>query len=86
MIEITNEAIQEAKQNRADRLTKLAHEKAVKEWDAGLWKTKRKPRAVEFAVDPDTILETDLVFRINTYEHIPLENRKNKPKTEGRKK
>ena len=81
--EITNEAIQEAKQNRADRLTKLAHEKAVQEWDAGLWKTKRKPRAVEFAVDPDTILETDLVFRINTYEHIPLENRKNKPKTEA---
>lgn len=81
--EITNEKIEEARKNRADRLTKEAHEKAVIQWEKGLWKTKRKPRAVEFAVDPNTITEKELVFRINTYEHIPLENRKNKPKTEA---
>jgi hypothetical protein len=79
--EIDNDKIEEAKVNRASRLTKLAHEEAVKKWEQGLWDKKRKPRAAEFAVDPDTITEKELVFRINTYEHIPLEQRKTNPKT-----
>lgn len=81
--EITNEKIEEAKVSRAARLTKLAHEAAVLKWEQGLWDKKRKPRAAEFAVDPDDIKETDLVFRINTYEHIPREQRKTTPKTEA---
>ena len=80
--EITNDKIEEAKQNRASRLQKLAHEEAVLQWEKGLWDKKRKPRAAEFAIDPDTITEKELVMRVNTYEHIPKEDRKNTPKTE----
>jgi len=81
--EITNDKIEEAKQNRASRLQKLAHEEAVLQWEKGLWDKKRKPRAAEFAIDPDTITEKELVMRVNTYEHIPKEDRKNTPKTEA---
>lgn len=79
--DITDEVVQEAKQNRATRMQKQAHEAEVKRWEQGLTGKKTKPRAADFAVDVDTIATEDIVIRVMTFDHIPKENRKNKPKT-----
>jgi hypothetical protein len=57
--------IAEAKRNQASRLSKRAHESAV------LTGGKKLP-AKEFEVDYKTIKKVDVVFRIMTFEHIPL--------------
>ena len=57
--------IAEAKRNRASRLAKLAHEAAV---IAG----GKKLPAKEFEIDYKTIKKTDVVFRVMTFEHVPL--------------
>jgi hypothetical protein len=51
------------------------------EWEEMNGKRSQKPKQNQFVVDPDTIDKNDLVVRIMTFEHIPLEQRKNKPKT-----
>lgn len=66
--EIKPESIAIAKENRADRIAKEAHELANK--DVTVAKNKRK--FDEFAIDPTTIPVTDLVFRVMTWEHIPV--------------
>lgn len=71
LTEITDETIEEAKKNKAAKLSKIAHEKAME--DAG-----KKIPAKEFAVDPDTIDKHDLVFRLMTYNHIPIEPKRKK--------
>ena len=81
--EVTPEAVAEAKQNRATRLQKLAHQAEVARWEQGLTGKKTKPRAADFAVDVETIKDDDIVVRVMTFEHVPEENRKNKPKTEA---
>ena len=81
--DITPDAVAEAKQNRATRLQKKAHEAEVERWSQGLTGKKTKPRVADFLVDVDTILDTDIVIRVMTFDHVPLENRKNKPKTEA---
>lgn len=57
--------IAEAKRNRASRLAKEAHEQAV------LAGGKKLP-AKDFEIDYKKINKQDLVFRIMTFEHIPL--------------
>ena len=57
--------IADAKRARAIRMGKQAHELAV------LTGGKKLP-AKEFEVDYKTIKKTDVVFRIMTFEHIPL--------------
>jgi hypothetical protein len=57
--------IAEAKRNRASRMSKIAHEAAM---IAG----GKKLPAKEFEVDYKKIAKEDLVFRIMTFEHIPL--------------
>jgi hypothetical protein len=57
--------VAEAKRNRAIRLAKLNHEAAV------LAGGKKLP-AKEFEIDYKKILKTDVVFRIMSFEHIPL--------------
>ena len=57
--------VAEAKRNRAIRLAKLNHEAAV---IAG----GKKLPAKEFEIDYKKIAKTDVVFRIMTFEHIPL--------------
>ena len=81
--EVTPEAVAEAKQNRATRLQKIAHQAEVARWEQGLTGKKTKPRAADFAVDVETINDDDIVVRVMTFEHVPEENRKNKPKTEA---
>ena len=57
--------IAEAKRNRASRLAKQAHEAAV---IAG----GKKLPAKDFEIDYKKIDKKDLVFRVMTFEHIPL--------------
>jgi len=81
MDDITDEAIAEAKANRAKRMKERMYEQAMLEWEEMNGKRSQKPKQNQFVVDPDTIDKNDLVVRIMTFEHIPLEQRKNKPKT-----
>ena len=61
-----------ARQNRADRMQKAA-------WDLN---TDKKKKQADFAVDPTSFEQDELVFRIMTFEHIPDEpGRKQNPKT-----
>jgi hypothetical protein len=62
--QINAAVIEQAKQNRADRLAREAYDAAQ---SSGI-----KVKIDEFAVDPATIPDTDLVFRITTWEHVPL--------------
>ncbi len=64
--DINIEAICEAKKNRAIKLSKKAHE-------AEMLRLDKKIPAKKFAVDPDTINKLDLVFRLMTFSHVPLE-------------
>lgn len=66
--------IAEAKRVRAKRLGQQAFEAAKA--------INPKCKSAEFEVDYKTIEKTDVVFRIMTYDHIPLEpGRKRTPKT-----
>lgn len=57
--------IAEAKRNRAARLAKRAHEAAMLEQG-------KKIPAKEFEIDYKKIDKHDLVFRVMTFEHVPL--------------
>ena len=66
--------VAQAKRNRADRLGKQAYEDAIQQG--------QKVKQAQFAVDWKKIDKYDLVFRIMTYDHIPLDpGRKKNPKT-----
>jgi hypothetical protein len=58
--------IAEAKRNRASRLSKLAHE-------AGVLAAGKKLPAKGFEVDYKDMQKTDVVFRVMTFTHVPLE-------------
>ena len=61
-----------ARQNRADRMQKEA-------WDLN---TDKKKKQADFAVDPNSFTQDEIVFRVMTFEHIPDEpGRKQNPKT-----
>jgi hypothetical protein len=63
--EINEDTINDAKQSRATRLSRAAHETA--QLEAG-----KKIPAIEFEIDYHSISENDLIFRIMTFDHIPL--------------
>jgi len=70
---INEHTIEQAKHNRAERLARRAWMVTV---DAG-----EDRRLDEFVIDHNTIEKTDLVFRVITYDHIPLSpGRKKNPK------
>ena len=62
-----DETQQRAKVARAARLSSQAYEAAVTAATDGV---KRRP--IDFRIDPETIGVDQLVFRVITYEHIPL--------------
>jgi len=63
---INKKNIVAARRARAERLTKLAHEQAVKE-------TGQKQKLEDFEIKYTKIPQTDCVFRVMTWEHIPLD-------------
>lgn len=71
---------EKAKANRASRLGVTAFEAAV----ANNTSPKDKPKLAEYKIKPETISVDDLVFRVHTFEHIPLApGRKKNPKNEA---
>jgi hypothetical protein len=59
-----------------------AYQAAIAEWEAAKGKASTKPKQDQFEVNPKKIPVTDLVVRMMTFEHIPLEpGRKNNPKS-----
>lgn len=63
---------QVARQNRADRMQKEA-------WDLN---TDKKKKQADFAIDPVSFAQDELVFRVMTFDHIPDEpGRKANPKS-----
>ena len=76
------EVIQQAKESRAAQLSVQAYETAYLDWYENNGKTSQKPKQIAHKVDPDTIDEKSLIFRVMTFDHVPLEpGRKSKPKT-----
>jgi hypothetical protein len=64
---INKKNILEARKLRAERLSKLAHEAAVAE-------TGEKQKADQFEIKYTKIPQTDVIFRVMTRDHIPLDN------------
>ena len=64
---INKKNILEARKLRAERLSKLAHEAAV-------LATGEKQKADQFEIKYTKILASDVVFRVMTWEHIPVDN------------
>jgi hypothetical protein len=64
---INKKNIAEARKMRAERLTKLAHEAAVLE-------TGQKQKLEEFEIKHTKVPVTDIVFRVMTWDHIPLDD------------
>jgi hypothetical protein len=56
--------IQIAKDAKAKRTAKFNYDAAIKAGD--------KVKQAEFAIDPDSYSDSDVIFRVNTFEHIPL--------------
>jgi len=68
--------IAEAKRNRALKLSQAALAEAQK--------TNPKTKLAEVEIDYKKVAKTDVVFRIMTHDHVPLEpGRKKTPKTRG---
>lgn len=69
-----------AKIGRAARLSVSAFEAALA--NTQLTSAKDRPRLVEYKIKSDTIPVDDLVYRVHTFEHIPLApGRKKNPKS-----
>ena len=64
---INKKNILEARKLRAERLSKLSHEAAV-------LATGEKQRADQFEIKYTKIPHADVVFRVMTWEHVPLDN------------
>jgi hypothetical protein len=67
---IAKKDVMQGRRNRAERLAKLAHEAATADG------TKRK--LDEFEVKLKDVKETDVVFRIMTWTHVPIDESKTK--------
>lgn len=79
--EIFKEEVQEqAKANRAKRIADKNYKSALAEYDGP---AQNKPKLSQFKFEPETISNDDLVYRVETFEHIPLApGRKKNPKKE----
>ena len=68
--ELTAPNILEGRRLRAERLAKLAHEASI---SSGV-----KRKLDEFEIPLDSIKDSDVIFRVMTWEHIPLDDAKTK--------
>lgn len=83
--EINESIIQQAKENKANRLQSEAYAEAMLAHGSGDY--RNKPKQKEFAVELSDITDEDVVVRVMTYEHIPEEpGRKKNPRNEAETK
>lgn len=76
------ETLEAARSARANRLAVSAFDVAMHEYLNG--ERRDKPKAAAFKLDASTIKDDEIVFRVLTYEHIPLApGRKKNPKRES---
>jgi hypothetical protein len=68
---IAKKDVLQGRKNRAERLAKLAHEAALAE-------TGEKRKLDEFEIKYTKIPESDVVFRVMTWAHIPVDHSKSK--------
>ena len=68
---ITKKNITDTRKLRAERLSKLAHEQAQ-------LASTVKLKLDDFIIKPSSIPVTDIVFRVMTWEHIPMDQTKSK--------
>jgi hypothetical protein len=74
-------ALRAAKEAKAKRIAAATFEEAKETYDGPV---SGKPRLIDHKIDPDTLAEDELIFRVMTYEHIPLEpGRKKNPRKEA---
>ena len=82
---INKKTLKEAKENQANRLQSEAYAVAMLEHDSKDY--RNKPKQKDFAIEPASIDDEAVVFRVMTYEHIPEEEgRKKNPKNEAEEK
>lgn len=62
-------SVAQAKRNRAAKIAKDNHAQAVEESDS-----RKKPRLIDFQINWKKIPKEDLVFRVMTHDHIPLQH------------
>jgi hypothetical protein len=79
---INRNSIKVARENRASQIQSEGYQAAMALHDPKDY--KNKPKQKEFAIDPKSIDQEDLVFRVMDMEHIPLEpGRKKNPRNEA---
>jgi hypothetical protein len=82
---INRNSIKAARENKAARMQYDAYQAAMALHDPKDY--RNKPKQKEFAVEPKSIDKEDLIFRVMTMEHIPLEpGRKKNPRNEAETK
>lgn len=74
--QINKKNILQARKSRAERLSKLAYETAVST-------ATTKPKQEDFEIKYTKIPVTDVVFRVMTWEHIPLDDVRTKKAREA---
>jgi hypothetical protein len=82
---INKKTLKQAKENKAARLQSESYSDAMLQYDSKDY--RNKPKQKDFAVDPVSIGDDEVVFRVMTYDHIPEEfGRKKNPKNEAEEK
>jgi hypothetical protein len=82
---INKKTLKEAKENKSNRLQSEAYTEAMLTHDSKDY--RNKPKQKDFAIEPSSIDDEAVVFRVMTYEHIPEEEgRKKNPKNEAEEK
>lgn len=74
-----------SKEKRADRLASIAYETALAQFVESKSTSKTdKPKLADYKTDPANIDINDVVFRVLTFDHIPLSpGRKKNPKSDS---
>ena len=74
----------EAQEAKAARMAAEDYAAKMAVWEEGPKRASDKPRLVDCKFDPTTLAEDELVYRVMTFEHIPLEpGRKKNPRKES---
>jgi hypothetical protein len=82
--EITPTIVQQAKENRAARMSSAGYEVGIDQWYDTNGTRNNKPKQADFKVDASEIQDHEVVFRVMTYEHVPeTPGRKKNPKTKA---